>query len=387
MKKIVVITPYVPPNIINLYKLLLKKALKDNILLKIFCIKKKPIHRTHEIPDYDGLDISFFDGKNYYFSKSEIALDFPRGLVKALNEYDPDQIIFDGYGFSYIGAILYAIKRKIFKKNIRLVFWNSNTSKDSGPFESSNRFDRIVVSFVLKIIKKYLLKFFDSFAAGGKSMFEYLEDLGVDKSLITLVPRATFTNEEIIKHNQSIPFKNESKINFIYCGEISDRKGVDILFDAIQLSDVEIIKKINFKIYGNYKKSEKDSYKKRFSSSKLINYEGWLEHELLIDKLKEFDVLILPSRREPFGRIIIEALSCGLFILTQDSVGASKDISLDYLSSNFSKNSPIELNKCIKEIVLNIDDIRSAREKRIQWILNNWTHDVSANGLLEIIKR
>ena len=66
MKKVVVITPYVPPNIVNLYKILLKKISKDNIQLKIFCVKKIPIHRKHEIPDYSDLDINFFDGLNFY---------------------------------------------------------------------------------------------------------------------------------------------------------------------------------------------------------------------------------------------------------------------------------------------------------------------------------
>ena len=84
MKRVAVITPYVPPNIIALYKLFIKKSTSKDIKLKIFCVKKIPVHRNHEIPNYEGLDISFFDGINYYFPKSEIAVDFPKGLVKNL---------------------------------------------------------------------------------------------------------------------------------------------------------------------------------------------------------------------------------------------------------------------------------------------------------------
>ena len=69
-----------------------------------------------------------------------------------------------------------------------------------------------------------LLNFFDSFGAGGKSMFEYLTDLGIDENKITLIPRATFTKQEVLKQNLSIPKIDQSKVNFVFCGEISKEK-------------------------------------------------------------------------------------------------------------------------------------------------------------------
>ena len=230
------------------------------------------------------------------------------------------------------------------------------------------------------------MNFFDSFGAGGKSMFEYLTDLGIDENKITLIPRATFTKQEVLKQNLSIPKIDQSKVNFVFCGEISKRKGVDIIFDAMSMSDPNFNKQIKFDIYGNYKQSEKDFFLEKFSKSKSINFQGWLEPELLTQKLKEFDVLILPSRREPFGRIVIEALSSGLFVITQNSVGASKDIDENYLSATFSENSCSELNTLIKDVVSRIEQIRSSREKRIDWVTKNWTHDVSAEGLLKMIQ-
>lgn len=201
MKKVVVITPYVPPNIVNLYKILLKKISKDNIQLKIFCVKKIPIHRKHEIPDYSDLDINFFDGLNFYLPKSEIAIDFPKGMWRSLREFNPNIIIYDGYGIGFISAIIFGLKKKFYKKNIKLVFWNSNTSLNSGPLESSSKKGRILLSFFLKKIKINLMKSFDTFAAGGKSMFDYLIDLKVKQNDITLVPRATFSQDDIDQLN------------------------------------------------------------------------------------------------------------------------------------------------------------------------------------------
>ena len=122
MKKVVVITPYVPPNIVNLYKILLKKISKDNIQLKIFCVKKIPIHRKHEIPDYSDLDINFFDGLNFYLPKSEIAIDFPKGMWRSLREFNPNIIIYDGYGIGFISAIIFGLKKKFYKKKYKACF-------------------------------------------------------------------------------------------------------------------------------------------------------------------------------------------------------------------------------------------------------------------------
>ena len=150
MKKIAVVTPYVPPNIIKLYEILQKEIEDEGNILKIFCVKHKPIHRNHDIPNYGNLNIDFYDGLNFYLPKSEIAIDFPKGMSKSLRDFMPDAVIYDGYGIGFIGPIFYGLLQKLFNKKVRLIFWNSNTAKNSGPLESSKRFDKKILSFFVR---------------------------------------------------------------------------------------------------------------------------------------------------------------------------------------------------------------------------------------------
>tara|TARA_B110000090_G_C13351288_1_gene434955 strand:+ start:412 stop:1578 length:1167 start_codon:yes stop_codon:yes gene_type:complete len=387
MKRVAIITPYVPPNIINLYKLLSNKITDNSIQIKIFCVKKIPLHRQHEIPDYSELNINFFDGLNFYLPKSEIAIDFPKGMSKSLKDFNPNIVIYDGYGIGFISPILFGIRKKFFKNNIKLIFWNSNTSLNSGPIQSSVKKEKIFLSFFIKKIKIILMKVFDTFAAGGESMFDYLIDLKVNENNITLIPRATFTEQDINNFNVGFTDRDHSRIKFIYCGEISKRKGVDIILDAVSSNTSDFNKNIDIELYGNFKSSEESFFKDKISKISQIKYKGWLEPELLIPNIQNSDILLIPSRREPFGRIAIEGLACGAFLIMGNSVGSSKDLNHNFLSKIFFDNNPEELYRAMKSSILDIDNIRSMRKRRTEWVLNNWTHDVSAQGLLEMIKK
>ena len=384
--KVVFITPYVPPNIVQLYELIAQMAKVKNISYSIFCIKRKPIHRTHDIVDYKDLEIKFFDGYGFYLQQSEIALDFPRGIFKSLRKTSPDVIVFDGYGIGYLSPFLYILLAKLFKKRLRLIFWNSNTSVNSGPIASSGNVLAKLSSKIIRIAKRFFLSFFDHFAAGGSSMSEYLIDLGISEEKISLVPRATSSKQKITALNSKSKPNDTEMIRFIYCGEISKRKGVDILLKASSMKRSNSSNS-QIDIYGNYKETEKEYFMKLFSESPEVKYHGWIENKNILKELSISDVLIMPSRREPFGRIAIEALSCGLFLIISEDCGASRDVDQDFMSIILKKNSPEELAKSFDYVARNIFEIRSDRGKRIDWTMDRWTHDIAAENMIRILYR
>ena len=230
------------------------------------------------------------------------------------------------------------------------------------------------------------MKSFDTFAAGGKSMFDYLIDLKVKQNDITLVPRATFSKDDIDQLNLNYINNQNQKIKFIFCGEISKRKGVDIILDAVAIK-TSTFKNVDIQLYGNFKSSEEAYFREKLLQNPQVRYMGWLESNLLIPIIQKSDMLLIPSRREPFGRITIEGLSCGAYLLMGDSVGASNDLNKDFLGSVFYNNCPQELYEIMYESILDIKKIRLRKAERVDWVRNNWTHDVSADGLLEIIRR
>jgi glycosyltransferase involved in cell wall biosynthesis len=130
---------------------------------------------------------------------------------------------------------------------------------------------------------------------------------GVDLKLIS----------EIKPYGQDLPGNREGKIyDVIFVGRLIKEKNVDILIKAVSL-----LKKDRPEICcciagdGPERKTlEKLSHE--LGMQKNVKYEGFQEYRALIGKIKASKVLVLPSSREGFGMVVIEAFACGVPVVT-----------------------------------------------------------------------
>lgn len=130
---------------------------------------------------------------------------------------------------------------------------------------------------------------------------------GVDLKLIS----------EIKPYGQDLPGNREGKIyDVIFAGRLIKEKNVDILIKAVSL-----LKKDRPEICcciagdGPERKTlEKLSHE--LGMQKNVKYEGFQEYRALIGKIKASKVLVLPSSREGFGMVVIEAFACGVPVVT-----------------------------------------------------------------------
>jgi len=100
----------------------------------------------------------------------------------------------------------------------------------------------------------------------------------------------------------NLPFKKE----FIFIGHIIKEKGIDELMEASK----ELDEGYKIKLYGSLKYG--DYTKESFKPYPNIEYCGVLEHSEVYTKLCQSDVLILPSYKEGYPGVVIEAFSVGL---------------------------------------------------------------------------
>ncbi|WP_172637986.1 glycosyltransferase family 4 protein [Lactiplantibacillus plantarum] len=182
----------------------------------------------------------------------------------------------------------------------------------------------------------------------------------------------------------------DNKINLLFLGYIGDRKGTYDLIDAIQLLVSNGKKNIILRIAGN---GEIDKCKRIIKEKNLESYIkiiGWANEEKKDKLLRESDILILPSRFESFGIVVLEAMAykipaiCGDKGFTKELVSNGKDgyiaetgnpesiakaiLSISNNVSTFGKNGFIKVSqnfseeKVIKKLsnmyneLLNIDD-------------------------------
>ncbi len=114
--------------------------------------------------------------------------------------------------------------------------------------------------------------------------------------------------------------KNILKVLFV--GELSERKGMDVLLNIIRKSD----KHIEFTIAGDgYMKKDVQLVADKLSN---VRYAGYLSESEVAKLYAESDALILPSRAESMPLTMLEAMSHGLTIIDSEecSLGLDKEI-------------------------------------------------------------
>jgi len=117
--------------------------------------------------------------------------------------------------------------------------------------------------------------------------------------------------------------KQDEKLKFIYVGYLDDvHKGVSVLLEAIE---VLIQNNPNFKIFFEFcgigpLTSRLKELQVRFP--KFIKYHGYVSNNLIHEFYQKCDVFLFTSRREPFGRVLIEAMAAELLIICSKTIGS-----------------------------------------------------------------
>ncbi len=102
--------------------------------------------------------------------------------------------------------------------------------------------------------------------------------------------------------------KGEYRRKFVYISHLKDEKGTQELLEACKKLDA----RFDVTIYGPVHESK---YTPEYVAKYNTRYEGSLTPKEVVEKLKEADVLVLPSHREGYPGIVIEAYSVGRPVL------------------------------------------------------------------------
>ncbi|MEE9378571.1 MAG: glycosyltransferase family 4 protein [Candidatus Lokiarchaeia archaeon] len=214
--------------------------------------------------------------------------------------------------------------------------------------------------------KKFLKNFYNS-----KKIFFIIEGMNLE----------TFFNDKFEK-------KRNPKLKIIYVGALNDEhKGVGVLLEAIEnLLEENQGLNLSFEIYGfGSLESEVKRLEKKFPQ--FIKYFGYIDFKTLVKSYKNNDVLISCSRREPFGRVMIEALAGKLVIICSKTFG-SIDILRDKDFAFFLKKlSPNEIkDKFLK--VYNLWLEHPEELKRLQNSANKYAFEnYSMSREIEMFKK
>lgn len=231
-------------------------------------------------------------------------ISFPIKVGKTLSKIKPDVVVAMEYSPAIIQAMHWCRKKKV-----PYVSWTDgtiNSEKNIGKLQ--------------KLSRKYIFKRADAFIGSSHASQENQLSYGADKkhchiSLLTV---------DLDKYIR--PEKTEYNKKLICVGSLIERKGVDLLFEALALCED---KEITVDIVGDG--TEKDNLVKlarKLGISDRVNFCGFLQTNELTDKYAEAGVFVLPTREDCFGLVLIEAMCAGLpIIVSKYSDGAFETVS------------------------------------------------------------
>jgi glycosyltransferase involved in cell wall biosynthesis len=150
-----------------------------------------------------------------------------------------------------------------------------------------------------------------------------------------------YTNTVEINANSQEPF------TFLYVGRLSAEKNLDLLLDAIEISNRHFARLTRFIITGDGPLREQMETR-NFTN---IEFTGFLTGEQLANLYRSVHCFITPSSSETFGNVMLEAMASGLPVICADRGGQLDFARNGYNSLHFKADCVHSLaNTMIKAI-------------------------------------
>jgi glycosyltransferase involved in cell wall biosynthesis len=168
---------------------------------------------------------------------------------------------------------------------------------------------------------------------------------------IVIIPNGVDTKEFRPKKNS----RPSSKIKLVSTGRLISRKGYQYLIPALKgLKNIDLTL-----VGGGDLRNELEELAKKNKVE--INFIGEVGHNKIVNYLQNADIFILPSLNEGMSNSILEAMACGLPIITTDT-GGSKEL-IDGNGFIIKKRSASSIKKVLEKYLKSRQLIRKQGRK------------------------
>ena len=245
---------------------------------------------------------------------------------------------------------------------------------------------------VKRLVYPLLFKVPAIFLPGGTRQAAYLRHYAVSTERIQ-VAQMTVDVKAIAAHADKIDTAGRSHVRvrwglplgavvFLYVGRLEPHKGIQTLVNAFSmLRPVSV--PVALLLVGDG--SMRADLAKMALADRRICCTGRLSGTALLDVYAAADVFVLPSRFEPWGLVINEAMACGLPVIATDRVGCVDDLVIDgetgYVVSSESMDTLTSvMTKLCQDHILRDKMAHNSRsliagwtiEKEAEIIVNTW---------------
>ena len=217
---------------------------------------------------------------------------------------------------SYVLLWLWAV---LLRKKV--IFWIESTLEDAPRHGLKETY------------KKVLLRKAAGCIVPGRQSYEYCRALGMPERRIFVAPNATDRDFFRYQADGLLPRREELRREFglsgvviLFVGRmVEEYKNVSYLLRCFQRLS-KSGKEVSLALVGNG--PDRDNYENMIKSKNIsgVQFLGEMGHEQLCRVYAASDIMVLPSRSEPWGFVLNEAMEFGLPLVVTDAVGAGPDL-------------------------------------------------------------
>lgn len=184
-------------------------------------------------------------------------------------------------------------------------------------------------------VKKYLSKSFSHYFVSGYPHAEIFQKLKVTGEIhitggVGLFNKPTLTFPKRIR---------QKKLNYIYTGRLIDVKNLEFLVSVFNETGLSLTIIGSGHLESKLRKMAKDN----------ICFEGFVDNDKIYEYYASANCFILPSKSEPWGLVVEEALFSGIPVLVSDKVGCNVDCVEKYDSGIvFKADDKVSLKNALK---------------------------------------
>ncbi|WP_443944238.1 XrtY-associated glycosyltransferase XYAG1 [Pedobacter sp. AW1-32] len=209
------------------------------------------------------------------------------------------------------------------------------------------------------LLGKNLLKSSRIHATSHQEKQEFVEI--VKPKSITVIPNLVNLPPQLIDNSTGKTEGSSPIFNMIFLSRIEQKKGLDLLFEA--LAKLEFPWRLTIAGSGDqlYIKSLKLKAE-LLKIDRCINWLGQISNEEKFNVLANHDLLVLTSYNENFANVVLESLSVGTAVLISDQVGLS-----DYVAQkNLGWITPMKISDITLNIKNALKDVGRRNEIRLE---------------------
>jgi glycosyltransferase involved in cell wall biosynthesis len=167
-----------------------------------------------------------------------------------------------------------------------------------------------------------------------------------------------------------------------YVGRLTELKGLDDVLDAM----AQTRSPVSLAIIGEGEhESELHQRVENLGLQQRVSFQGWASPKEVAKFIHTLDALVLPSRsgtwREQFGRVILEAQSCGVPVIGSDS-GAIPHV-VGRGGWIVPERNPVALAQCLDAVAANPEEVKRRGVAGLENVESRFTFDIIAQRLAD----